>query len=163
MWRKGRSRMCRTPSEEVAPWRLVWVSHTRHAYDLNTSPISDGKFRWIIQQILSGTPPHHPRVCYKSFNDTPMDKSIIQGHGFLLTVNVGSSFWSCSLYELLVVLIFLPLAHVSNYRFPWVLRGISIALEVQDQLNVGFKHTELHGCGKFHDFEGPVHWVKEPK
>ena len=26
-----------------------------------------------------------------------------------------------------------------------------------------FKHPELHGCGKFHCLEGPVHGVQDPK
>ena len=38
---------------------------------------------------------------------------------------------------------------------PWVLRGIPPALELQDHLEAGFKHHELHGRGKFNDLEGP--------
>ena len=37
------------------------------------------------------------------------------------------------------------------------------ALEVQEHLEAGFKHTEIHGCGKFHDLERPVHGVRYPK
>ena len=59
----------------------------------------------------------------------------------------------------LIVLIVSPLAHVSNYRGPCVLRWSSPDLEVKDHLEAGFKHPELHGCGKFHDLEGPVHEV----
>ena len=44
-----------------------------------------------------------------------------------------------------------------------MLRGISPALEAQDHLEAGFKHLELHRCGKFHELEGPVHEVQEPK
>ena len=44
-----------------------------------------------------------------------------------------------------------------------MLRGSSPYLEVQDHLEAGFKHHELHGCGKFHDLEGPVHGVRYPK
>ena len=67
------------------------------------------------------------------------------------------------MHEPIIVLIVLPLDHVSNYRGPWVLRGISQALEVQKHLEVGFKHPDLHGCGKFHYLEGPVHGVRDPK
>ena len=46
---------------------------------------------------------------------------------------------------------------------PWVLMGSSTALEVQDHKEAGLKHSEIHGCGKFHDLEGPVHGVRDPK
>ena len=65
----------------------------------------------------------------------------------LFTINVGPSFRPSSICEALVVVIILPLAHVSNYRGPWVLCGSSPALGVQDHLEVGFKHPELHECG----------------
>ena len=65
------------------------------------------------------------------------------------------------MHEPIIVLIVLPLAHVSNYRDPWVLRGSSPALEVQDHIYCGFKYTELHGCGKFHDLEGPLEWSRD--
>ena len=61
------------------------------------------------------------------------------------------------------VLIVSPMAYVSNYMGTWVLRGSSTSLEVQDHLEAGFKHPELHGCGKFHDLEGPVYGVRYPK
>ena len=35
-----------------------------------------------------------------------------------------------------------------------MLRGISPALEVQDHVEAGFKHPELHGCGKFLTWKG---------
>ena len=44
-----------------------------------------------------------------------------------------------------------------------MLREISSDLKVQDHMEAGFKHPELHGCGKFHDLEGPVHVVRYPK
>ena len=44
-----------------------------------------------------------------------------------------------------------------------MLRGSPQALEVQDHLEAGFKYPDLHGCGKFHDLEGPVHGVQDPK
>ena len=81
----------------------------------------------------------------------------------LFTINVGPSCWSRSMHEPIIVLICLPLDHVSNYRGPWVLQGISQALEVHSHLEDGFKHPELHGCGKFRDLEGPVHGVQDPK
>ena len=67
------------------------------------------------------------------------------------------------MHEPLIVLIVSPLDHVSNYRGPWVLRGSHASLEVQDHLEARFKHPEIHGCGKFHDLEGPVHGVRDPK
>ena len=75
----------------------------------------------------------------------------------LFTINVGPFFLLYSMHEALVLLILLPVAHVPNYRGPCVLWGISQTLEVQDHLEAGFKHPEIHGCGKFHDLEGPVH------
>ena len=73
---------------------------------------------------------------------------------FLFNINVGPSFWPCFMHELLIVFIVLPLAHVSNYKSPWVLRESSPNLEAQDHLEARFKNPELHGCGKFHDLEG---------
>ena len=63
------------------------------------------------------------------------------------------------MHEPLIVLIVLPLAHVTNYIGPWVLWMISPSLEVQEHLYAGFKYPELHGCVKFHDLEGTVHGV----
>ena len=59
------------------------------------------------------------------------------------------------MHEPIIVLIGFPLDHVSNYRGPWVLRGIPPGIEVQDHMEAGLKRPELHGCGKFHDLEGP--------
>ena len=56
-----------------------------------------------------------------------------------------------------------PPAEMETVVCPWVIRGSSPALEVQDHLEARFKHPELHGCGKFNDLEGPVHGVKYPK
>ena len=81
----------------------------------------------------------------------------------LFTINVGRSFWPCYMHEPIIVLIAFPLAHVSNYRDTWVLQGSPPDLEVQNHPEAGFKHTKLHGCGKFHDLEGPVHGVRDPK
>ena len=81
----------------------------------------------------------------------------------LFSINAGPSFWPRSMHEPLVVLIVLTLAHVSNYRGPWVLRGSPPDLEVQDHLEARFKHPGLHGCGKFHDLEGTVHGLRDPK
>ena len=67
------------------------------------------------------------------------------------------------MHDPLIVLIVLTLAHVSNYKVPWVLRESSPALEVQNHMEAGFKHPELHGCDKFHDLEGPVHGLRDPK
>ena len=61
------------------------------------------------------------------------------------------------------MLIVLPLDHVINYRYPWVLQVSPPALEVQNQLKAGFKHPEIHGCGKSHDLEGTVHGIRDPK
>ena len=81
----------------------------------------------------------------------------------LFTINVGPSFWTCSIHEPLIMLIVLPLDHVSNYRGPWVILKSSTALEVHEHLGDRFKQPELHGCGKFNDLEGPVHGVQDPK
>ena len=67
------------------------------------------------------------------------------------------------MHEPLIVLIVLPLAHVSNYICTWVLLGSSPSLEVQDHLEAIFKNPELHGSGKFHYLEGYVYGVKCPK
>ena len=44
-----------------------------------------------------------------------------------------------------------------------MIRGSPPDLEVKDQLEAKLKHNELHGCGKFHDLEGPIHGVRYPK
>ena len=61
------------------------------------------------------------------------------------------------------MLIVLSLVRVSNYRGPWVLQGITSAIEIHNQLEDGIKHPDLHGCRNFHDLEGPVHGVQDPK
>ena len=70
---------------------------------------------------------------------------------------MGHSFWPCYMHEPLIVLIFLRMAHVSNYR-----RSPS-ALVVQNQLEYGFKHPGLHGCREFHDLEGPMNGLQDLK
>ena len=45
-------------------------------------------------------------------------KQVYKDVDVLITLNVGVSFYPCSMHEPLIVLIFLPLAHVSNYRGP---------------------------------------------
>ena len=67
------------------------------------------------------------------------------------------------MHEPLIVVIVFPLAHVSNYKGLWVIRESSPALGVQDHMEAGFKHPEIHGCGKFHGLEGPVHGLRDPK
>ena len=44
-----------------------------------------------------------------------------------------------------------------------MIRGVSTALEIQDHLEAGFKNPELHGCGRFHELEGPIYRVLYPK
>ena len=44
-----------------------------------------------------------------------------------------------------------------------MLQGSPTALEVQDHLEARLKHPEIHGCEKFHDLEGIVHGLQEPK
>ena len=81
----------------------------------------------------------------------------------LFTVNVVPYFWPCSMNEPLIMLIVLPLNHVSNCRGPWVLRGSYPSLEVQDHMEAGFKNPELHGCRRFYELEGTVYGVQDPK
>ena len=63
----------------------------------------------------------------------------------LFTVNVGPSFYHCSMHESFAALIVLPLDRVSNYRGPWVVQGGYPALKVKDHIDAGFKNPELHG------------------
>ena len=44
-----------------------------------------------------------------------------------------------------------------------MLQGSPSALEVQNQMEDGFKHPDLHGCRDLYDLEGPVHGVLYPK
>ena len=57
-------------------------------------------------------------------------KQLSKDTDVLFTVNVGSSFWTCSMHEPLIVLIFFPLSHVKNYIGTWVLQGSPYDLEV---------------------------------
>ena len=104
--------------------------------------------------------PHTPHVFAVPRLMTHLWRNHLSKDSYVLfTVNVGPSFWTCSMNEPLIVLIFLPLDHVSNYRGPWVLHGMSTSLEVQDHMEVGFKYPDIHRCGKIHDLEGSVHEV----
>ena len=100
---------------------------------------------------------HIPHVfAIPHFMTYPWRKKLFKYTDFLFTVNVGPLFWTHYLHEPLIVLIVLPLDHVPNYRYPWVLRGSPSAIEVHNQLEARFKHPELHGCRKLHELEGPV-------
>ena len=44
-----------------------------------------------------------------------------------------------------------------------MLQGSSPDIEVQNHMEAGFKHPEIHGRGKVHDLEGPVNEEREPK
>ena len=81
----------------------------------------------------------------------------------LFTINVGPSCWPCSMHEPIIVLIVFNMAPFSNYRGPWVLRGVYQSLEVQNHLEAGFKHPKLYGFGEFHYLEGPLQGVQDPK
>ena len=89
-------------------------------------------------------------------------KKLSKDADVFFTVNVGPSFWTCSMHEPFILLAILPLDHVSKYRGPCVLQGSSLAIEIQDQLEAGFK-PELYVCGRFHDLEEPMHGVQDPK
>ena len=67
------------------------------------------------------------------------------------------------MHKPIIVLIVLPMNHVSNYIGTWVLWGVSQALEVQNHLEAGLKHPKLYGCGGSHYLEGPLHGVQDPK
>ena len=103
--------------------------------------------------------PHIPHVFAISRLMTHLWRKLLsKDNDFLFAINVGPSFWPCYIHEPLIVLIVFPLDHVSNYIDPWVIQESSVSLEVQDHMEAGFKHPELHGCGKFHDLEGPRAW-----
>ena len=79
--------------------------------------------------------PHTPHVFYIPRLMTHLWRShLSKDTAVLFTIIVGPSFWPCSMHEPLIVLIVLPLSHVSNYRGTWVLRGSSLALEVQEHM-----------------------------
>ena len=70
--------------------------------------------------------PHTPHVFAVPRLMTHLWRNHLSKDSYVLfTVNVGPSFWTCSMNEPLIVLIFLPLDHVSNYRCTWVLQRIS--------------------------------------
>ena len=90
-------------------------------------------------------------------------KKLSNDEYIMFTINVGPYLWPWSMHENLIMLIAFPLAHVSDYRGLWLLQGIPSALELQKKLEAWLKHPELHRCRKFHDLEGPVHGVGDPK
>ena len=105
--------------------------------------------------------PHIPQVfAIPKFDETPVDKAIIQGRGCFSTINVGPSFWPCSIYKPIILFFVLSLAHVKNFRGPWVQRWSTPDLELHNQLEYISKNPELYGCRKIHDLEGPVHVVQ---
>ena len=85
----------------------------------------------VIQQVLSTSVPL-PLPIMEDEVDGEILKSDSQKEDYdadvLFTINLGPYFWPCSMHKPLIVLIFLNMAHVSNYRGPWVLRGVSQAL-----------------------------------
>ena len=104
--------------------------------------------------------PHIPHVFAIPHLITHLWRKILpKDADVLFTVNVGPYLSPCSMHEPLIVLIAFHLDHVPNYRGTWVLRGSPPSFGVQNQPEAGFKHPELHGCGKSHDLEGPMHGV----
>ena len=90
-------------------------------------------------------------------------KALSKDADVVFSIRAGSSFWPSSMHEPLIVLIVLPLTHVENYRGPWTRRGSPEVNRLKNALEAGFRDPELHGSRKFHDVEGPVRGVRDPK
>lgn len=92
-------------------------------------------------------------------------KSLGKDADVIFNVKVGNHFWGSSQHEPLIVAIVLPIAHVSNYRGPWIAKGTPEAEKLTTELDAGFKYafnrkhpglSELDGalCGLWEDPEG---------
>jgi hypothetical protein len=71
-------------------------------------------------------------------------------------VRAGAPFWPRSMHEPLTVVLLLPLAHVENYRGPWIVKQTSNAKEFGQQLDSEFGRPRENGRVEFLDLERPM-------
>ena len=59
----------------------------------------------------------------------------------MFTVTPGEHFWGKPQHEPLIGAVFLPLAHVNDYRGPWLVKGSDEAQSLTRELSAGFKYS----------------------
>ena len=149
--------------EEVGTWLLFLVTHKKQANTLYTSPSSNRNGVGTIQWRLPGIPQFPPIFSIPRLMTHLWRKQLSKDTDVFFTLNVGRSFYHCSMHERLAVLIFCRWLMFQTKEVPGCYRGISTALKVKDHIDSGFKNPELHRFWKLHELEGPVHVVRDSR
>jgi hypothetical protein len=71
-------------------------------------------------------------------------------------VKAGAPFWPSSMHEPLTIIVVLPLAHVENYRGPWVVKHTPQAGDFGQRMDAEFGRPREHGRREFFDLEEPM-------
>ena len=74
----------------------------------------------------------------------------------MFTVTTGEHFWGKPQNEPLIVAVVLPLAHVNDYRGPWLVKGSDEAQSLTRELSAGFKYSQDRKTQGIFDVEGPL-------
>lgn len=92
-------------------------------------------------------------------------KQLSKDADVLFTIQCGSEVWPSEMHEPLILLLVLPLNHVSRYKGPWVAKGTESAQRLESTINKGSKvwRDSRNGTGQLHDLEGfvPGVWKAE--
>lgn len=76
-------------------------------------------------------------------------------------VSPGAPFWPQSMHEPLTIVVILPLAHVENYRGPWIAKLTPQAKQLGEELDAQFKDPCKYGRTKSYDLDSSVFNVWE--
>ena len=76
-------------------------------------------------------------------------------------VSAGAPFWPRSMHEPLTIVVILPLAHVKNYRGPWIAKLTPETRQLGEYLDAQFKNPSEYGRTECHDMESSVFDVWE--
>ena len=71
-------------------------------------------------------------------------------------VRAGVPFWPSSMHEPLPVVVVLPLAHVENYRGPWIVKHRPQTGAFGERLDAEFGRPRDHGRKEFSDLDEPM-------
>jgi hypothetical protein len=85
-------------------------------------------------------------------------KDLGKDANILFTIPAGTTFWGGNHFEPLIIAIVFPLAHVTRYTGPWLVRDTDEGAQYKCTLTSGFKGNEP---GELHELDGGVQRVWE--
>jgi hypothetical protein len=85
-------------------------------------------------------------------------KQLSKDADVVLTIPVGQSFWPANMHEPLLLVIVLPLTHVSNYRGPWLVKSTDAPSALEERLKRCFAAwgESEDDSEELHELEGYV-------